>query len=174
MPYFTDFILSFVPVDRVPTHLTSYIPGKTPFSTWPAVISMTVTYLAVIFGTRETMKDRPALELTVLLRLHNLMLSIASLILTVLIGEEAFSNWLKPEIGIYGSICASAGYTKVSLLPLMQFHYHFQLNILQETGVLLDGILLLQVLRVHRHGLHSPEEETPLWVCCFRMADTPP
>ena len=146
MPYFTDFILSFVPVDRVPTHLTSYIPGKTPFSTWPAVISMTVTYLAVIFGTRETMKDRPALELTVLLRLHNLMLSIASLILTVLIGEEAFSNWLKPEIGIYGSICASAGYTKVSLLPLMQFHYHFQLNILQETGVLLDGILLLQVL----------------------------
>lgn len=116
MPYLADFILSLVSADRVPTHLTSYIPGKTPFSTWPAVISMTVTYLVVVFGTREAMKDKPAVKLTALFRAHNLMLSVGSLILMALIGEEVFSNWLKPEIGTYGSLCSSTAYTAVSIL----------------------------------------------------------
>ena len=175
MPYLADFILSFVSTDRLPIHLTSYVPGKTPFSTWPAVISMTVTYLAIIFGTRETMKDKPALKLTTLFRAHNLMLSIGSLILMSLICEEVVSIWLKPEIGTYGSLCASTAYTNVSILPSMPFDHDVELNTHHslETGVLLDGELLLQVLRVYRHGILSSEEETPLWVFSFLIADTP-
>jgi len=124
MPYLADIILSFVATDHIPTHLTSYIPGKTPFSTWPTVISMTVTYLVVVFGTRETMKDKLPLKLTSLFRAHNLMLSVGSLILMALIGEEVFSNWMKPEIGTYGSLCAIEAYTKVSTLPSIRFDYN--------------------------------------------------
>ena len=78
---------------------------------------MAVTYLVVVFGTRETMKDKSPLKLTTLFRAHNLILSVGSLILMALIGEEVFSNWLKPEIGTYGSLCASEAYTGVSILP---------------------------------------------------------
>ena len=125
MPYLADFILSFGATDRIPRHLTSYIPAKTPLSTWPAVISMTVTYLVVVFGTRETMKNKPPLKLTPLFRAHNLILSVGSLILMTLIGEEVFSNWMKPEIGTYGSLCASEAYTKVSnILSSIRFDYN--------------------------------------------------
>lgn len=126
MPYLADFILSFVHANRVPTNFTSfYVPGKTALSTWPVVITMTATYLAVVFGTREIMKDRPALKLTTLFRAHNLMLSIGSLVLMALIAAEVSLNWLKPEIGTYGSLCASAAYTRVSLLLPIRYRYHF-------------------------------------------------
>lgn len=121
MPYLADFALSLIPADRIPAHLTSYIRGETPFSTWPAVVSMTMTYLVVVFGTRETMKDKAPLKLTTLFRAHNLILSIGSLILLTFVGEEVFSNWLKPEIATYGSLCSSEAYTRVSILPLIRF-----------------------------------------------------
>jgi len=125
MPYLADFILSFVAAERIPAHLTSYIPGQTPFSTWPAVITMIVTYLVIVFGTRETMKVKPPLKLTSLFRAHNLILSVGSLVLLALLGEEAFSNWLKPEIGTFGSLCASGAYTKVNnSSPPIRFDYN--------------------------------------------------
>lgn len=133
MPYLADFIISFVPADRIPTHLISYIPGKTPFSTWPTVISMAVTYLVLVFGTRETMKDKPPLKLTTLFRAHNLILSVGSLILMALIGEEVFSNWLKPEIGTYGTLCAIEAYTKVGILPSIGFDYHVELSLYRSS-----------------------------------------
>ena len=77
---------------------------------------MAVTYLVVVFGTRETMKDKSPLKLTTLFRAHNLILCVGSLILMALIGEEVFSNWLKPDIGTYGSLCAIEAYTNVSVL----------------------------------------------------------
>lgn len=133
MPYLADFIIPFVPADRIPTHLISYIPGKTPFSTWPTVISMAVTYLVLVFGTRETMKDKPPLKLTTLFRAHNLILSVGSLVLMALIGEEVFSNWLKPEIGTYGTLCAIEAYTEVGILPSIGFDYHVELSLYRSS-----------------------------------------
>ncbi|KAN0079839.1 GNS1/SUR4 family domain containing protein [Tylopilus felleus] len=151
MPYLADFILSFVSTDRLPIHLTSYVPGKTPFSTWPAVISMTVTYLAIIFGTRETMKDKPALKLTTLFRAHNLMLSIGSLILMSLICEEVVSIWLKPEIGTYGSLCASAAYTNRLEFYLM-VNYYFKYYEFIDTVFLVLKKKPLSFLHVYHHA----------------------
>jgi hypothetical protein len=116
MPYLADRILSFIPTNAIPPHLASYIPGESPLSTWPVVVSMTVTYLAVVFGTREIMKDRAPLKLTIPFRAHNLILSAGSLVLMALIGEEAFLNWMK--IGTYGSLCVPEAYTNVSALSL--------------------------------------------------------
>ncbi|KAI9573402.1 GNS1/SUR4 family-domain-containing protein [Boletus coccyginus] len=151
MPYLADFILPFVTTGRIPIHLTSYIPGKTPFSTWPAVISITVTYLVVVFGTRETMKDKPPLKLTPLFRAHNLILSVGSLILMALIGEEVFSNWMKPEIGTYGSLCAREAYTK-RLEFYLTLNYYFKYYEFIDTVLLTLRKKPLSFLHVYHHA----------------------
>ena len=112
MPYLADH-LRFIPTAAVPLSLKSYIRGETPLSTWPAAFSMTVTYLTIVFGTREIMKDRAPFRLVTLFRAHNLLLSVASFILMLLLGEEVVSNWIK--FGSYGVLCADEAYTQVSV-----------------------------------------------------------
>ncbi|KAI9573396.1 GNS1/SUR4 membrane protein [Boletus coccyginus] len=173
MPYLADFILSFVAIEHIPTHLTTYIPGKTPFSTWPTVISMTVTYLVVVFGTRETMKDKLPLKLTPLFRAHNLILSVGSLILMALIGEEVFSNWMKPEIGTYGSLCAIEAYTKRLEFYLM-LNYYFKYYELIDTVFLTLKKKPLSFLHVYHHAatavlafVQLNGRATVCWVAAF-------
>ena len=112
MPYLADCLLSLIPTGIVPLSLKSYTPGETPFSTWPAVISMAVAYITTVFGTREVMRGRAPLKLTNLFRAHNLLLSLASFILMLLLGEEVISSWTK--LGSYGILCAEEAYTQVS------------------------------------------------------------
>ena len=112
MPYLADCFLMFIPTGTIPSSLKSYIQGETPLSTWATVISMIVTYLTVVFGMREIMRDRAPLKLTDLFRAHNLFLSVASLVLVLLIGEEVVSNWIK--FGSYGILCAEEAYSQVS------------------------------------------------------------
>ena len=112
MPNLADFFLTYVPTDSIPLSLKSYIQGKTPLSTWPAVISMVVTYLSIVLGTRAVMKDRAPLKLTTLFRGHNLLLSAFSFVFMVLLGEEVVSTWRK--VGTYGIFCAEEAFTPVS------------------------------------------------------------
>ncbi|KAG6330775.1 hypothetical protein ID866_8316, partial [Astraeus odoratus] len=124
MPYLADTLLPLIPTHSVPLSLRSYIQGETPISTWPAVLSMTVTYLAVVFGTREIMKDRAPLKLTTLFRAHNLLLSTASLALMLLLGEEVISNWMK--LGPYGIICSQDAYTpRLEFYLLMNYYFKY-------------------------------------------------
>ncbi|KAG6374223.1 GNS1/SUR4 membrane protein [Boletus reticuloceps] len=173
MPYLADFVLSFVAADRIPAHLVSYIPDKTPFSTWPAVISMTVTYLVVVFGTCETMRDKSPLKLTTLFRAHNLILSVGSLVLMALIGEEVFSNWLKPEIGTYGSLCATEAYTNRLEFYLM-LNYYFKYYELLDTVFLALKKKPLSFLHVYHHAatmvlafVQLNGRATVCWVAAF-------
>ncbi|KAL4076420.1 GNS1/SUR4 membrane protein [Scleroderma citrinum] len=115
MPYLADSLVAYIPVDSVLPSLQSYVQGETPLSTWPAVMSMTVTYLLVVLGTREIMKDRAPFKLTTLFRAHNLFLSVFSLILVVLLGEEVFSTWMK--LGSYRVLCAEEAFT-----PRIEFY----------------------------------------------------
>ena len=50
-------------------------------STWPAVSTAILSYLAVIFGLQVFMKDRPAFKLRTPFRIHNALLSLVSLVL---------------------------------------------------------------------------------------------
>lgn len=108
-----DHLLTLLPTESIPLSLKSYIRGETPISTWPAVISMTVTYLSVVFGTRKIMEHRAPAKFTTLFRAHNLLLCVSSFILMTLLGEEVVSNWRK--VGTYGIICAQEAYTPVSM-----------------------------------------------------------
>ena len=113
MPNLADLLVTYVPTDSIPLSLRSYIRGETPVSTWPSVISLTVTYLAILFGIQEAMKERAPLELTALFRAHNLLLSVFSFVLMVLLGEEVALTWRR--VGTYGMLCAEEAFTPVSI-----------------------------------------------------------
>ncbi|KAF9228226.1 GNS1/SUR4 membrane protein [Gyrodon lividus] len=171
MPYLADRILSFIPTNALSRGLTSYVPGESPLSTWPVVVSMTVTYLAVVFGTRETMKDRAPLKLTTLFRAHNLLLSAGSLVLMALIGEEAFWNWMK--VGTYGSLCASEAYTKRLEFYLM-LNYYFKYYEFVDTVFLALRKKPLSFLHVYHHAatavlafVQLNARATMCWVAVF-------
>ena len=112
MPNLADLLVTYILTDSIPLSLRSYIRGETPVSTWPSVISMTATYLAIVFGTQEVMKERAPLELTALFRAHNILLSAFSFVLMVLLGEEVALTWRR--VGTYGMLCAEEAFTPVS------------------------------------------------------------
>ncbi|KAG9314365.1 GNS1/SUR4 membrane protein [Chiua virens] len=98
-----DFLLSVLPTDVLPYHLTHYVQGKTPFSTLPVVSATLASYLAVIFGIQEVMRARPAQKLNTLFRIHNAFLSLGSALLLALMIEEVASIWVKS--GTYNTMC---------------------------------------------------------------------
>ncbi|KAG5352115.1 hypothetical protein C0989_003635 [Termitomyces sp. Mn162] len=143
-----DLLLAYVPFS-LPTHLTSYVPGKTPLSTTPAVLAALTAYLVVIFGTKALMKDQPAYKLTTFFQAHNVILSSGSLLLLVLMLEE-----IVPIIwndGIFKSICAPSSWT-----PRMEFYY--MINYYFKYLELLDTVFLalkkkpMQFLHVFHHS----------------------
>lgn len=145
MTVLADFLLTVVPKDSIPTYLKTYIPGESPLSTWPVVTTALASYLAIIFGIREIMKDRSPQRLNTLFRIHNAFLSVGSLILLVLMMEEVGSIRLTNTT--YGTMCDESSWTEVCLdtfIPSLSFRHS---SITTEARVLLHDQLLLQVHR---------------------------
>lgn len=111
MANLADLLLAYAPLPTLPHYLTHYVPGQTPLSTTPQVVSALVGYLAVVFGLRELMKDREPLSLKPLFRLHNILLSGGSLLLLVLMLEEVLPIVWKH--GLFYAICNGAAWTQV-------------------------------------------------------------
>jgi hypothetical protein len=107
-----NFFLSYAPF-RLPSHLSSFVRGKTPFSTTPVVVSMLAVYLATIFGIRAMMTDRQPYKLTFLLRMHGMFLSLFSALLLALMLEEVIPQIWKQ--GLYHALCAVEAWTPVSV-----------------------------------------------------------
>ncbi|OAX42967.1 GNS1/SUR4 membrane protein [Rhizopogon vinicolor AM-OR11-026] len=149
MPILADFLLTVIPTDFIPKHLKSYVPGETPLSTWPVVATALASYLAIIFGTREIMKDRPPQQLNTLFRIHNAFLSAGSFILLVLMMEEVGSIWLTNTT--YGTMCDESSWTE-----RMEFYY--MINYYFKYIELLDTVFLalkkkpLAFLHVFHHS----------------------
>lgn len=111
MPHLADLLISHVPIS-LPPHLTSFIPGSTPFSTTPTVLAALSSYLAVIFGIQAVMKSQKPLKLTLLFQIHNVILSAGSLILLFLMLEEIMPMaWYK---GFLHALCSDEAWTRVS------------------------------------------------------------
>lgn len=106
-----DFLVSVIPFDKVPKYLTTYVQGETPLSTWTPVTAALLTYLAVVFGTRQVMKDRPPQRLNTLFRIHNVILSAGSGLLLALMLEEILPIWWSQ--GTFSAMCASTSWTPV-------------------------------------------------------------
>ena len=80
-------------------------------STWPAVSTAILSYLAIVFGSQELMKDRPAFKLRTPFRMHNAFLSLSSLVLLVLMVQEVLKLWY--TVGVFDALCATTSRTKV-------------------------------------------------------------
>lgn len=78
---------------------------------------MIVVYLAVIFGGREYMKNREALKLNTLFKIHNFMLTAISGALLVLFAEQLLPTLWRH--GLYENICGADGWTQ----PLVVLYY---------------------------------------------------
>lgn len=113
-----DFLLSVIPVS-LPTHLTSYVPGKTPLSTNAEVVTAVASYLTIIFGIRAYKKNKEAHKLNTLFKVHNVMLSSGSFLLLALMLEEIIPIVWRD--GFFKGICASSSWTPVSALGFCFF-----------------------------------------------------
>jgi len=107
------FLLDKIPY-RLPPHLYSYVQGKTPLSTDKEVVTTLISYLVIIFSIQAFMKDRQPLKLTTLFQIHNVFLTVGSLLLLVLMLEEILPNiWYN---GFHHALCAEQSWTPVSLI----------------------------------------------------------
>jgi fatty acid elongase 3 len=108
-----DFIQKSVPLP-LPHYITHYVAGQTPISTHKAVATALVSYLAIIFGTRELMKTRQPLRLNGLFQLHNIILTVGSGLLLVCMAEEVIPIiW---RTGLFDSACSTKSWTPVRAL----------------------------------------------------------
>jgi fatty acid elongase 3 len=110
---FAELLQAFIPL-RLPAHLTTYTPGISPFSTNKSVCWAIVVYLVTIFGIQEYRKNRPALKLTALFQTHNIILTVGSAVLLLLVLEEALPILWKH--GLYYALCDEGAWTSVCML----------------------------------------------------------
>ncbi|KAF8581632.1 GNS1/SUR4 membrane protein, partial [Ramaria rubella] len=129
-----DLLVNNLPLPSLPPYLTHYELGRTPLSTWPAVLVALTSYLAVIFGLQEVMRNREALKMTALFQLHNMILSSGSLLLLVLMVEEIAPIVFKR--GLFYGICGRDAWT-----PKLEFYY--MVNYYIKYLELLDTVFLV-------------------------------
>ncbi|GMK58217.1 hypothetical protein CspeluHIS016_0502490 [Cutaneotrichosporon spelunceum] len=132
-----------------PKELVEWIPGKSPISTYKEVIIALTTYLVVIFGGRELMRNREPFKLKALFRLHNAFLSLGSLILLIVLLEEVATFYL-PR-GFYYSICHPGAFTPTAITYYM-INYYFKYVELIDTVFLFLKKKPLAFLHVFHHS----------------------
>ncbi|KAI9573436.1 GNS1/SUR4 family-domain-containing protein [Boletus coccyginus] len=143
----TNILIPVFP--SAPPFLTSWIPGQTPMSTWTALSTGILSYLAIVFGLQEFMKDRPAFKLRKPFRIHNAFLSLSSLVLLALMIEEVTKLWY--HAGAYGAFCASASWTR-------RLEFYYMINYYFKYIEFLDTVFLvlkkrpLSFLHVFHHS----------------------
>ena len=112
-----DLILQTVPSlpTFAPSYLKKWTPGQTPLSTTPVVLSVMLGYLTLIFSIRAWMNStgRPAFVMNTLFRAHNIILSVGSGILLILMAEEIAPVLM--QRGLRGAICDTEAWTPVRL-----------------------------------------------------------
>lgn len=130
----TYFAQAYELVTGKPIDSFVFQEGVTPLSTQAEVAMWTITYLIVIFGGRQIMKNQDAFKLKHLFILHNFLLTIASGALLVLFIEN-----LAPILarhGLFYAICNEGAWTQ--RLELLYY-----LNYLVKYWELADTVFLV-------------------------------
>ncbi|ORZ18632.1 GNS1/SUR4 family-domain-containing protein [Absidia repens] len=127
-----------------------FTPGVTPLSTVNEVVTSCITYFIVIFGGRYLMQNLPAQRLQFFFQIHNLLLTLVSGALLVLMVENIFP--ILYHKGLLHAVCATDAWTQ----PLELLYY---LNYLVKYWELIDTIFLvlkkkkLEFLHYYHHSL---------------------
>ncbi|KIJ46292.1 hypothetical protein M422DRAFT_165415 [Sphaerobolus stellatus SS14] len=100
----------------IPNFVTRFDRGELPLSTPLALIESLTAYFAAIYGIESFMRPRKAFRLKNITRIYNAALSFGSLVLLLLILEEAIPNVL--QHGFYYGVCSANIST-----PRLKFYY---------------------------------------------------
>ncbi|KAI9302887.1 GNS1/SUR4 family-domain-containing protein [Cunninghamella echinulata] len=128
----------------------AFTPGVTPFSTDKEVYVSCITYFVVIFGGRFLMQGLPAQRLQFFFQIHNLLLTLVSGALLVLMVEQVLP--ILYHHGLLYAICNNGAWTQ----PLELLYY---LNYLVKYWELIDTVFLvlkkkkLEFLHYYHHSL---------------------
>ncbi|CAH7683720.1 ELO family [Phakopsora pachyrhizi] len=138
----------FDQLPRLPSHYSQWEPPQTPLSTYSSTFAAMVTYLAVIFGGQRIMADRKPMQLRPMFMLHNLLLSLGSLWLLVLMVEQVAPIVINH--GFFYAICHVNAWTP-QLVTLYMVNYYFKYWELLDTCFLVAKKKSLQFLHVFHH-----------------------
>ncbi|CAO1635231.1 unnamed protein product [Parajaminaea phylloscopi] len=146
-----DALVGLVPTASIPRHLIIWQPPTTPLSTTTSACAAIATYLAVIFGGRELMKNRPAFgeSLKIPFLIHNLALTVGSGLLLAVMLEEIVPIILRG--GPFYGICHEAAWTS-RLETFYIINYYFKYWELLDTVFLVLKKKPLQFLHVYHHS----------------------
>ncbi|KAG6381177.1 GNS1/SUR4 membrane protein [Boletus reticuloceps] len=154
-----DLLLTVLPADALPHYLTHYVPGKTPLSTFPVVSATLASYLVIIFGIQEVMRNRPSQKLNTLFRIHNAFLTLGSGLLLALMVEEVASIWVKS--GTYDTMCNETSWT-----PRLEFYY--MINYYFKYIELFDTVFLA-LKKKHMAFLHVFHHSATALLCFTQL-----
>ncbi|KAL4078989.1 ELO family [Scleroderma yunnanense] len=116
-----------------------------PIPRWTSMVYLFITYLSAVFGIRKVMKYRaPFRSLYTAFRIHDLINSVASLMLAMLLGMEVWSIWKK--MGAYNAICSEEAFTP-------RIELYLKLNLYLKCYELGDTIFMAS-LKKHITGYH--------------------
>ncbi|KAL9052428.1 MAG: hypothetical protein Q9162_005397 [Coniocarpon cinnabarinum] len=127
-----------------------FIEGVTPMSTWATTIITLLSYYIVIFGGRELMRDRPAMQLNGLFKAHNLGLTTISFVLLVLFLEQLIPTIARN--GLLFAVCDYAGGWTDRLVILYYMNYLTKYLELIDTVFLFLKKKPLTFLHTYHHG----------------------
>ncbi|ORZ03196.1 GNS1/SUR4 family-domain-containing protein [Syncephalastrum racemosum] len=150
MPLYPYFEKAYETVTGQPASAFEFTSGVTPLSTVQEVVTTCVTYFVVIFGGQYLMKNLPAQRFQALFQLHNLLLTLVSGALLVLMIEQLAPILYKH--GLLYAVCAQDAWTQ----PLELLYY---LNYLVKYWELFDTVFLvvkkkkLEFLHYYHHSL---------------------
>jgi len=127
-----------------------FVPGKVPMASATETTVALVAYYIIILGGREFMRDRPAMKLNGLFKIHNFYLTFISGALLALFIEQLLPTLYNH--GVFYTICAAdGGWTE----PLVVLYY---LNYVTKYLELIDTVFLflkkkpLTFLHTYHHG----------------------
>ncbi|KAH7135311.1 GNS1/SUR4 family-domain-containing protein [Dendryphion nanum] len=127
-----------------------FVPGETHISTLKTCTSILVAYYIIIFGGREVMRDRAALQLNFLFKVHNFYLTAISFILLVLFAEQIIPTVAKH--GLFFAVCDHAGGWTDKMVILYYLNYLTKFLELLDTCFLFLKKKPLTFLHTYHHG----------------------